>query len=55
MKMGIPCCPHDDSLPMKYEGISKLRSGVTRYKFVCPKNQVDQKCIYWQIPASLYM
>ena len=34
---GIPCCPHDDSLPMKYEGISKLRSGVTRYKFVCPK------------------
>ena len=34
---GIPCCPHDDSLPMKYEGTSKLRSGVTRYKFVCPK------------------
>ena len=34
---GIPCCPHDPSLPMKYEGISRLRSGVTRYKFVCPK------------------
>ena len=34
---GIPCCPNDSSLPMKYEGISKLRSGVTRYKFVCPK------------------
>lgn len=34
---GIPCCPHDTSLPMKYEGTSKLRSGVTRYKFVCPK------------------
>ena len=34
---GIPCCPHDDSLPLKYEGISKLRSGVIRYKFVCPK------------------
>ena len=34
---GIPCCPHDPFLPMKYEGISKLRSGVTRYKFVCPK------------------
>lgn len=34
---GIPCCPHDASLPMKYEGTSKLRSGVTRYKFVCPK------------------
>ncbi len=28
---------HAPSLPMKYEGISKLRSGVTRYKFVCPK------------------
>ena len=36
---GIPCCPHDPSLPMKYEGTSKLRSGVTRYKFVCPKIQ----------------
>ena len=34
---GIPCCPHDDSLPMKSEGTSKLRSGVTRYKFCCPK------------------
>ena len=36
---GIPCCPHDSELPMKYEGTSKLRSGVTRYKFVCPKVQ----------------
>ena len=36
-KAGIPCCPHDSSLPMKYEGTSKLRSGVIRYKFVCPK------------------
>ena len=34
---GIPCCPNDHSLPMKSEGTSKLRSGVTRYKFVCPK------------------
>lgn len=34
---GIPCCPRNPSLPMKYEGTSKLRSGVTRYKFVCPK------------------
>ena len=33
---GIPCCPHDETLVMKYEGTSKLRSGVTRYKFVCP-------------------
>ena len=36
-KNGIPCCPHDPSLPMKYECTSKLRSGVTRFKFVCPK------------------
>jgi len=35
-EVGIPCCPKDPSLPMKYEGTSKLRSGVTRYKFVCP-------------------
>ena len=34
---GIPCCPHDSSLPMKYECTSKLKSGVTRFKFVCPK------------------
>lgn len=34
---GIPCCPHDASLPMKYECTSKLKSGVTRFKFVCPK------------------
>lgn len=34
---GIPCCPYDSSLTMKYEGTSKLRSGVKRYKFVCPK------------------
>ena len=34
---GIPCCPNDSSLSMKYEGTSKLRSGVIRYKFVCPK------------------
>lgn len=34
---GIPCCPSDSGLPMKYEGTAKLKSGVTRYKFVCPK------------------
>ncbi|MBR1702999.1 MAG: transposase [Lachnospiraceae bacterium] len=46
---GVPCCPIDPSLPMRYEGTSKLRSGVTRYKFVCPKMQwiydkSTQKC-----------
>ena len=34
---GIPCCPHDDSLFMKYECISKLKSGVARFKLVCSK------------------
>jgi len=34
---GIPCCPNDPALPMKYEGTSSLRNNVTRYKFVCPK------------------
>ena len=33
----LPCCPHDSSLLMKPEGTSKLRSGITRYKFICPK------------------
>ena len=33
---GIPCCPHNKELAMKHEGTSKLKSGVTRYKFVCP-------------------
>lgn len=34
---GIPCCPNNPVLPMKPEGKSKLHSGVTRYKFSCPK------------------
>ncbi len=34
---GIPCCPNDDTLPMKYEGMSKRKNGLIRYKFVCPK------------------
>lgn len=35
---GIPCCPHDTSLPMKPEGSkSNLRSGIPTFKFVCPK------------------
>ena len=36
-KNGIPCCPKDDSLPMKPEGSSKRKNGLIRYKFVCPK------------------
>ena len=35
---GIPCCPHDPSLPMKPEtSRSNLRSGLQTFKFVCPK------------------
>jgi len=34
---GIPCCPYDTSLPMKYEGTAKRRNGLIRYKFICPK------------------
>lgn len=35
---GIPCCPHDETLPMKPEGSkSNLRSGLPTFKFVCPK------------------
>jgi len=41
-EFGIPCCPNAPSLPMKPEGKSKLRSGVERYKFVCPKMTYDR-------------
>ena len=40
---GIPCCPHDPSLPMKPEGnSSNLRSGIPTLKFVCPKMQWEK-------------
>ena len=35
---GIPCCPHDPSLPMKRESSkSHLKSKIPTMKFVCPK------------------
>ena len=35
---GVPCCPHDASLPRKREGSrSHLRCGLPTMKFVCPK------------------
>jgi hypothetical protein len=34
---GIPCCPHDHSLPMKSEGSTKSKNGLVRFKFSCPK------------------
>jgi hypothetical protein len=36
-KDGIPCCPNDNSLTMKPEGISKRKNGLVRFKFSCPK------------------
>lgn len=57
---GIPCCPNDPGLPMKSEGTSKLRSGVIRYKFVCPKmkwiyDKATKKChreCYCETPCT---
>ncbi len=41
---GVPCCPHDPSLPMKPEGnTSHLRCRLKTFKFVCPKMSWD-KC-----------
>ena len=34
---GIPCCPHDNSLAMKYECSDIKTNGLKRYKFVCPR------------------
>lgn len=35
---GIPCCPHDATLPMRREGSkSHLKSKIPTLKFVCPK------------------
>ncbi len=36
-EQGIPCCPHDDTLPMKPEGNAFTFRGVQKFKFVCPK------------------
>ncbi len=38
-EIGNPCCPSDDTLPMKYEGKSKRKNGLARYKLVCPKTK----------------
>ncbi len=41
-KNGIPCCPHDSSLPMKHEGSkSHLKSKLSTMKFVCPKVKLE--------------
>ena len=41
-KNGIPCCPHDSSLPMKQEGSkSHLKSKLSTMKFICPKMKLE--------------
>ena len=41
-KNGIPCCPHDSSLPMKHEGSkSHLKSKLSTMKFICPKMKLE--------------
>ena len=43
---GVPCCPHDASLPMKREGSkSHLRCGLPTMKFVCPKMKWERDCV----------
>ena len=32
-----PCCPQDDSLPLKYCGITKEKNRAVRFKYICPK------------------
>jgi hypothetical protein len=34
---GIPCCPKDPKSEMKSEGKTMTKSGIIKYKFVCPK------------------
>ena len=37
---GIPCCPNDESLPMRSDGKATRKNGLVRYKFVCPKTKL---------------
>lgn len=36
---GIPCCPNNSNLLMKYAGKSHRKNGLIRYKFECPKTK----------------
>ena len=36
---GIPTCPEDDSLPMKFDGLSKEKGRPLRLKWLCPKSK----------------
>jgi len=34
---GVPCCPKNRNLPMRFEGYAPRKNGINRMKFVCPK------------------
>ena len=36
---GIPTCPNDESLPMKFDGTSKEKGRSLRLKWLCPKSK----------------
>lgn len=36
-KDGVPLCPHDKSLPMIYDGITREKGRADRIKYLCPK------------------
>jgi len=45
-----PCCPLDDSLPLKYIGITKEDNRATRFKYICPKTKSNIS--YCNTPCS---
>ncbi len=52
---GIPCYPHDDLLPMKYERALKLNSSVTGYKFVDFKIKRTKKNLLVNISNTVHV
>ena len=43
---GIPCCPNNPDISMKYAGKSNQNNGLVRYKFECPL--VSTRIAAWQ-------
>ena len=57
---GVPCCPHDPSLPMKREGSkSQLKSKIPTMKFVCPKMKLKtgeiKETVVFKIESRKYL
>ena len=36
---GVPTCPHNSNLPMKFDGITKEKGRADRIKYLCPKSK----------------